>query len=56
MQDLESTLYYMFHIEVPTKPIIQGSEYSALRNFVGMLAKVTLKIATLNIYTFIVKG
>lgn len=39
MQDLESTLYYMFHIEVPTKPIIQGSEYSALRNFVGMLAK-----------------
>ena len=40
MQDLESALSYMLHIEVATKAIIQGGEYSALRNFVGMLAKV----------------
>jgi len=40
MQDLESALSYMLNIEVATKPIIQGGEFSALRNFVGMLAKV----------------
>jgi len=39
MQDLESALSYMLNIEVATKPIIQGGEFSALRNFVGMLAK-----------------
>lgn len=40
MQDLESTLSYLMHVEVATKPIIKGGEYTALRNFVGMLAKV----------------
>ena len=44
MQDLESALSYMLHIEVATKPIIQGGEYSALRNFVGMLAQVIVRI------------
>jgi len=39
MQDLESTLSYLMHVEVATKPIIKGGEYTALRNFVGMLAK-----------------
>ena len=42
MQDLESALSYMLHIEVATKTIIQGGEYLALRNFIGMLAKVTV--------------
>lgn len=41
MQDLESGLSFMLNVEVATKPIIQGDEYLALRNFIGMLAKVT---------------
>ena len=40
MQDLESGLSFMLNHEVATKPIIQGGELSALRNFVGMLAQV----------------
>lgn len=51
MQDLESALSYMLNIEVATKQIIQGAEFSALRNFVGMLAKVTTTVAETNVLT-----
>ena len=40
MQDLESGLSFMLNNEVGSKLMIQGSEYLALRNFIGMLAKV----------------
>ena len=43
MQDLESGISYMLNVEVATKPIIQGNEYLALRNFIGMLSKVKMK-------------
>lgn len=44
MQDLESGLSYMLKLEVANKPLIHGHEYLALRNFLGMLAKVKKKI------------
>ncbi|XP_078381919.1 sulfhydryl oxidase 1-like isoform X2 [Oculina patagonica] len=39
MQDLESSFTFMLNQEVGGKLVIQGPEYLALRNFIGMLAK-----------------